>query len=694
MKLSFLHLKELLSSYYKIKDLVPSASINFRSFYEGYSQKTAVYFSDFLVANFADLCEVVKHVNVPCSALSLTESSANSNSFKQYLADASTLEQLDTNIAKQVRSLKLIPQETPAYYTPSIIMRDPFQVHSGDHTYRVVTGQFGSQYKSVIFAVNEEDPVYDYLDKNFLVMVIGEADKTGNTSSLRRIISDQYDINTAHIFAMCRLQNSLCDLIPNKVFINSNDADLLRLKMEKKLGSEAKIIYAGVSEHINKDYQKNTTMVVLNKVMSGELDKCTINNITFTKDSARYENTSITAGDLLKILVNRLDFNGEFDIYTICELYGMDVAGRLDPMDVEDTDDAEKEGDLNEAEEDTTSKKVEKANFTINDIPIIAAINTHRQRFVNNVRINKSEVAKVIHRATCYRDPQLYKNFLKSISKMSIRWHDVIANGLPVKMHENISDEEYRDPVPSRLAPALKFYIDKAEKCIKLQVSEDRGVRVNLGRIISRIDTLNKNTTNKGKYMRNGYYRYYRTDNRWAIEQVAEILMDTSKIKRKVTLEDGTTTTRQDYGITKADILKVVSIANEGKVEALKKSRQFLETAMRMTGAEYVTFKNKAAVKVKGSLRTYAVVIQDAKVYDFDSGEYRCIVNDAHYKGVGYDDVAARLLALKNDNALQADIRTLAGVAQPQYENAHGYAPLRDNEDILAPIIAKLENLQ
>lgn len=694
MKLSFTHIKELLSSYYKIKDLVPSANINFRSYYEGYSQKTAVYFSDFLVANFADLCEVVKYVNVPCAALQLSEASVNSTLFKAYLTDNITLEQLDTNTAKKVRSLKLIPQETPAYYTPSIILNDPFQAHSGDHTYRVVTGQFSTQYKSIIFAVNEEDPAYDYLDKNFLVMVIGEADKTGNTSSLRRIISDQYDINTAHIFALCRLQNSLCDLIPNKVFINSSDADLLRLKMEKKLSAESKAIYAGVSEAINRDYQKNTTMVVLNKVMSGELDKCTINNITFTKSSVKYENTSIVADDILKILVNRLDFNSEFDIYTICEIYGLDVASRLDPMDVPDEDPDEKAGDLNEAEEDTTSKKFEKANFSINGIPVVTAINSHRQRFVNNIRINKSEIAKVIHRATCYRDPQLYKNFLKSISKMSIRWHDVIANGLQVKMHENMSSEEYRDPVPSRVAPALKFYIDKVEKCIKLRVSEDRGVRVNLGRIISRIDTLNKNTLDKGKYKRTGAYGYYRTNNRWAIEQVAEILMDTSMVKKTVTLEDGTTVTRADYGITKADILKVVSIANEGKAETLKKSKQFLETAVRMTGAEYITFKNKDAVKVKGSLRTYAVVIQDAKVYDFDSGEYRCIVNDAHYKGVGYDDVAARLLALKNDNSLQADIRTLAGVAQPQYENSHGYTPLRENVDILAPIIAKLENLQ
>jgi negative regulator of replication initiation len=76
----------------------------------------------------------------------------------------------------------------------------------------------------------------------------------------------------------------------------------------------------------------------------------------------------------------------------------------------------------------------------------------------------------------------------------------------------------------------------------------------------------------------------------------------------------------------------------------------------------------KPAYKVTGKLRTYAIIIQSAKVYDFDSKQYRCIVNSSHYQGAGYDDIATRLLALKNDSVTQDSIGTLRGAAQPQYD--------------------------
>jgi hypothetical protein len=84
------------------------------------------------------------------------------------------------------------------------------------------------------------------------------------------------------------------------------------------------------------------------------------------------------------------------------------------------------------------------------------------------------------------------------------------------------------------------------------------------------------------------------------------------------------------------------------------------------------------------------VVIENAKVYDFDTKQYRCIVNDQHYDGAGYDDVATRLLALKNDSVLQETVVTLRGAAQPQYENAHAHTPERDVIDHIEQLAEKL----
>jgi hypothetical protein len=84
--------------------------------------------------------------------------------------------------------------------------------------------------------------------------------------------------------------------------------------------------------------------------------------------------------------------------------------------------------------------------------------------------------------------------------------------------------------------------------------------------------------------------------------------------------------------------------------------------------------------------------LKTAKVYDFATKQYRCIVNDRHYKGAGYDDVASRLLALRNDSVMQDQIGTLRGEqGQPGAENAHNdYTPERDIQDVLTPIVDKV----
>jgi hypothetical protein len=94
---------------------------------------------------------------------------------------------------------------------------------------------------------------------------------------------------------------------------------------------------------------------------------------------------------------------------------------------------------------------------------------------------------------------------------------------------------------------------------------------------------------------------------------------------------------------------------------------------------------------VKGTLREYAVIIETAKVYDFATKQYRCIVNDRHYAGAGYDDIAARLLALKNDSTMQQHIGTLRGAAQPGAENVHNdYVPERDPSEKLEELVTKV----
>ena len=139
----------------------------------------------------------------------------------------------------------------------------------------------------------------------------------------------------------------------------------------------------------------------------------------------------------------------------------------------------------------------------------------------------------------------------------------------------------------------------------------------------------------------------------------------------------------EEKQLTKEDIVSLLSICTEQTKAKIARSKQFLETAVKTTGAELIEFQGQPAYKVAGLLRTYAVIISTAKVYDYDTKKYRCIVNNRQYIGEGYDDVASRLLALKNDSVMQRHITTLTGAgAQPGAEN-HYNVPERDPDRII-----------
>jgi hypothetical protein len=218
--------------------------------------------------------------------------------------------------------------------------------------------------------------------------------------------------------------------------------------------------------------------------------------------------------------------------------------------------------------------------------------------------------------------------------------------------------------------------------------------------LIGKVRAINKRTTGKRFYIENTYVVKYRNAE-WAREQLVTALVECCSFKTKVKEtfvdEAGTEQTKTSENvsvlITKEDVVALLGQVNERKKAALKRSEEFLETAVKITGAEKITFMDKPAYKVKGTLREYAVVIANAKVYDYETKQYRCIVNSHHYSGTGFDDIAARLLALKNDSVLQDNIGTLRGAAQPQAEHVHDdYQPLREVEDVEVSTFDKAVN--
>jgi len=583
-------------------------------------------------------------------------------------------------------SVKLIPEETGYAFRPNIIKLPPIEYTEGDYTYRILTNQSSKNYSARIRIIARNDePIYDYLDKGFFVMTVTE--KSDELSKPVFVVSDSYDVNTAHIFMMCKLQHNLISMLKDECFVSKYDAEMTKLKMLRKLTPEAKALYLKHSKAIDEDYRKNTTLVVVGKLLSGEIEKTIIREVEFSATTAKYENTEIEAEDLMTVLSRDLDFNSEFDIYAVAQLYANYAEKCLDAKSWSYTEIQDINAGANEL------KKKSLPTFKINGISISAAVSYTGQRYLNDIRINQDEVAKAIYRASCYRSSEDYNLFLKSISRMSIKRHDIIANGLQVKIHAGMSADEYREAKPGVNAPALKFVIDTQDKRIKLYIDENRQVPVDISGLIKKVQTINTKTNNRSFYDRSeNAYNYINRDHVWAATELTRALIEftTFPVKFK-NLEDGTEVKKDVVMISKEDVTKLLKVVEEQSKDKIERSKQFLSTAVNLTGAEEIEFLGERAYRIKGNLREYAVVIKTAKVYDYETKQYRCIVNDRHYKGAGYDDVASRLLALKNDSVMQDQIGTLRGQAQPGAENAHNdYRPERDiQQDVINPIIEK-----
>jgi hypothetical protein len=615
------------------------------SYGEGNHPKYFLHYSKLIFETVEDMFQACKYISIPYSGLVYKKSNEHSAFWKKIqhigISDKATLQHISKDHSQNFKSIKLIPDSLEEKHQPFLIYTDPVEITAGDFTYRFLSGAKSKMNSPKIRLIARQDePIYDYLDKGYFVFPVERRSKTTGKVTRSYVVSNEYNVHVAHIMMMCASQPALISELKDGCFVNAYEAEMTRLKIEKKLADTNRKNYNTDKAQVDNDYRKNTTLIVISKLLNGEIPKTTIRDITFTKTSVTYENISIEAPDLLSALYEQLDFNSEFDIYTISEIYSNLVQKKLD--------------------ESPAALTI--PEFKINGASIVATVTATFQRYINKIRINKDEIAKVIHRASCYHNHEDYTLFLKSVTRMSIRWHDIIANGLQVKIHQ-MNHDEMKDPNPSPSAPAIKLFIDPEDKHIKIKVEDDRSVRVSLSKLIKKVDSLNRKTNGGYSYgnMRN-QYRYTTRNGEWCAKELIMALIECCTFTVKSKDENGEVRETQKVEITKDDITKLLSVAQKMKMAAIERSKEFLNTAIKLTGAKEVEFMGKKAYHIKGSLREYAVIVENAKVYDYTTKQYRCIVNDRHYKGAGYDDIASRLLALKNDSVMQNHINTLKGV--------------------------------
>lgn len=527
------------------------------------------------------------------------------------------------------------------------IVEAPQETQVGDRTYRTLKGvcklkddSYNTQ-RNVVFCVSDLHPVYNYLDAGHTIAFL----KSRDVEDSEILVFNQLSLDTSYILAAFATKpDTVKQHVTNNIFVNSRDARITTLKIEKALPEKFQTKYKALKLAILQDFEKNAQSMIVSKFQRQEIKEVTLNNIKFSDNKATYEGISLEASGLAGVVLTNLDTNSEFDIYTIINIYVAYILSDIDRTPKGDTGFA-------------TAKSFE---FKINDIPMKIEISTtHTRRRVNGYLINTAEVERVVRRAACYQEAATYNTFVRHVSKMSLECHDVLSNGLPVKVHIFNNNDYYKPATNAH--PKLKFVKDQGT--IKLYINKEKTASVPIKKFVGfirSIQDLNKSINGNTYFVEAipaqvGPPAVAAVPHTWRIKD-AEYCQRKLKllINTFLTEEGNTQLTEEQQNALIADLLVE-------RTEAERKSLELLESVVKSTGAVETTYNGMNGFLIEGTLRKYFVEKSTNKVFNANegAGSYICIVDGRGDMGVGYDALVARLLALKNDQFTVRNITTL-----------------------------------
>ena len=249
--------------------------------------------------------------------------------------------------------------------------------------------------------------------------------------------------------------------------------------------------------------------------------------------------------------------------------------------------------------------------------------NFYNNYYINNIRINKEEVRKMLDRAACFTTMDAYNDVLKRVSACSLRISNYLDRGVVIKL---------RDP---------RDYHSFIQIQMELERKSGKNF-VKVGKETYKIKNINK------------LLRMGEDESGSSPPGLFEFL----DIAADATIVEGMTN----------DV--VSTIVKEGKhlyEDAVKKSKELLEKVVKQFKLETVTIeingREQEAYKVQGKLAEYAVVWDREKntcpVYTYPNMQYKCIVDKTPNQQAGVDNLVNRIFALKNDTLLVNQIHTL-----------------------------------
>lgn len=522
-------------------------------------------------------------------------------------------------------------------------------------TYRYI----GTPNANCLFCLPHTDPRYVYLDKGF-VFITFNALRQNNKLQQKFVITNELNPDTMLVMIGCCILPSFLKNLDNDCFVPAAKAKILRIKLEKELAvtpvpiAHGGLPYNDLKKNILAGYEKTINSNLLVKVQRGELPHAKFNEIRITPTSASYGDITIEAPGLLADLNNILIFDDNTDIYTITGAYMKNmvtlIEGTALPAPV-----VEKEGDVETVKPGVLTQSIKVNGFNV----VISRTTANSRRYVNGYAINLDEVLAVCSRATCFRTQEQYDTFVSSVNAMSLKWHDAIGMGLPVKIHDGITNLEYSRAEAPVSSPRIRFIKETDGVYLITGDGKDDKAKIKLNDAIKAIQSLNKKTNNN--YI--AAEGYTPKNAVWARRKLGVILKECCTFDRRVVNKDADgndVITKEKYCTLSDDKAKFISkMASEYYEKAVQRSKQLLSQAITLTGAVEINFAGSPCYYVEGKLHKYALDKATNVVYNYDTGKAICIVEPGHRVDIGYDATVARLLALKNDSVTAEHVQTL-----------------------------------
>ncbi len=235
--------------------------------------------------------------------------------------------------------------------------------------------------------------------------------------------------------------------------------------------------------------------------------------------------------------------------------------------------------------------------------------------YIEDIRINQKEVEEVLKKAICFNKLKDYKDFLKEVSRCSIKIHNVINSGLVYDLN---NDRWERDKIFSTIKVTRKNnknYIQYKKELFKISN-------------INRLMDMQK--------------WEYKTSN---IHIIATTLSEFSELnydKALLVLKDGL----QGYRLAK------------------KRAKELLEETIKKLNIQRIDVDN-SEISGKGYLVTGKsgkkyFIKEDLKVYEYPNFKYICIVDKGRIGNLNSTDLLiSRLYACQNDTYLKEKVHTL-----------------------------------